>query len=232
MSLLLRLQSCKYLKSTLYDWMVEPVADMWYREVLLLCPMDAFVLDVGVGGASSLIANRDIIRSKGLNVTGVVCDAEYARTAQDDILKYELENQVNIVYSSILEYTPPHVALIYFSGGFTLIPNKVDMIKRCCRMLQGPAANGSSCTGNAEDDDSGALVFTPTFEKPTLWGPYVLPLLRRVLKLLTTMDFGEATSEADFLSLLRQSELRVVSMRTLKDYWFCKHVMVVARPLK
>ncbi|ESL07317.1 hypothetical protein TRSC58_04995 [Trypanosoma rangeli SC58] len=232
MSLLLRLRSCKCPKSTLYDWMVAPLADMWYREVLLLCPMDAFVLDVGVGATSSLIANRDIIRSKGLIVTRVVCDAEDARAAQGDILKYELENQVSIVCSSILEYTPPHVAFIYFSGGFTLIPNKVDMIKHCCRMLQGPAANGSSCTGNAEDDGGGVLVFTPTFEKPTLWGLYVSPLLRRVLKLLMTMDFGKVTSEADFLSLLRQAELRVVSMRTLKDYWFRKHVMVLATPLE
>ncbi|RNF16302.1 type 11 methyltransferase [Trypanosoma conorhini] len=232
MSSLLRLCDCKRLKSALYDWVVAPVTDTWYREVLLQCPMDASVLGVGVGAAASLFVNRDIIQSKRLLVTGVVCDAEEARKAQDEVIRYELENQVGIVHASILEYTAPPVALIYLSGSCMRTPERVEVIKHCCRMLQRPAVNGYSCTGAAEDDGSGVLVFTPSFEKTTLWGLYVAPLARRFLKLLTTIDFGEATSEAGFLALLKQSGVRVVSMRTLQDSWLRKQVMVMAKPVK
>ncbi|EKF38381.1 hypothetical protein MOQ_001406 [Trypanosoma cruzi marinkellei] len=211
--------------------MTAPMRSMWYREVLLQCPMDASVLDVCVRTASSLIANRDIVRSKRLIVTGVDYDAGYARVAQDNIIKYGLEKQVNIVHSSILDDTTSRFDVIYFSDSFLTMPNRLDVLKNCCRMLRGSTSNGFPCVGNG-DGGGCVLLFTQKLEKPTLLNLYLLPLVKRLLRFLTIIDFGGNTYEEEFLSVLKHSELRVVSLRVMNESWFCRQVMVVAKPLK
>ncbi|RNC52616.1 type 11 methyltransferase, partial [Trypanosoma cruzi] len=123
---LLCLRDYSSLRFLLYDWMIAPMRSMWYREVLLQCPMDASVLDVCVRTASSLIANRDVVRSKKLILTGVDYDAGYVRAAQDNIIKYGLEKQVNIVHSSILDDTTSRFDVIYFSDSFLTMPKRLD----------------------------------------------------------------------------------------------------------
>ncbi|PBJ72283.1 hypothetical protein BCY84_15869 [Trypanosoma cruzi cruzi] len=227
---LLCLRDYSSLRFRLYDWMIVPMRSMWYREVLLQCPMDASVLDVCVRTASSLIANRDVVRSKKLIVTGVDYDAGYVRAAQDNIIKYGLEKQVNIVHSSTLDDTTSRFDVIYFSDSSLTMPKRLDVLKNCCRMLRGSTINGSPCLENG-DDGGCVLLFTQTLEKPTV-NLYVLPLVKRLLRFLTTIDFGGTTCEEEFLSVLKHSELRVVSLRVMNESWFYRQVMVVAKPLK
>ncbi|KAH9600305.1 Methyltransferase domain 25 [Trypanosoma melophagium] len=225
---LFHLQSVSKLRSTIHDWIAASMTIIWYREVLLQCPMESTVLDVGVGTGTGLLTNRDIIRSKKLFVTGVDYDGDYVQSANENVSKYGLNDQIKIVHSSILDFKESPFDVIYFSGSFMIMPQKMDVLKHCCSLLRGSKSNGVSSV--EEKENVGILFFTQTFEKPTLLGLYVTPLLKHLLKIITTIDFGEVTYEKDFLVTLKEAEVRVVSLRTLEESYFRKQVIVIARP--
>ncbi|ORC87056.1 type 11 methyltransferase [Trypanosoma theileri] len=225
---LFHLLSIKNLRSTIYDWIVTSMTIVWYREVFLQCPVESTILDVGVGTGTSLIANRDIIQSKQLLVTGVDYDVDYVQRANANVSKYRLNNQVKIVHSSILDFKESPFDVIYFSGSFMIMPNKVDVLKHCCSLLRRSKTNGVS--SGEEKENVAVFFFTQTFEKPTLLGLYITPILKRLMKIVTTIDFGEVTYEKDFLLTLKEAGVKVVSLRTLEESYFRKQVIVIARP--
>ncbi|KEG13073.1 type 11 methyltransferase [Trypanosoma grayi] len=228
MQWLSQLEGFKNLRSSVCDWITTSMTIVWYREALLQCPMNATVLDVGIGTATGLLANRDIIRSKKLMLTGVEHDEDYVQAAQNNINWYELNDQVNVVHSSILDYMGSQFDVIFFSGSFMIMPNKVKVLKYCCRMLRGFGTNGSLAVEN--EKKNGVILFTQTFEQPTLLGLYVSPLVKCFLKLLTTIDFGQVTYEHAFASVLKEAGMRVVSMWAIKESYFRKQVVVIAKP--
>merc|ERR1719238_112540 len=84
-------------RSWLYDIVIVSMTAVWYRSFLVRVPVNAHVLDVGIGTATSLLHNRDIVVSKRLHVVGTDIDEDYVRAANANVARCKLEDQVRIV---------------------------------------------------------------------------------------------------------------------------------------
>lgn len=58
------------------------MTSVWYYAVLQSLPDGARVLDIGIGTATALIKNKDLIKSKNISVVGVDYDSDYIRKAK------------------------------------------------------------------------------------------------------------------------------------------------------
>ncbi|EPY22727.1 hypothetical protein STCU_08157 [Strigomonas culicis] len=103
-----------------------------------------------------------------------------------------------------------------------IIPHQSEALRHCVGMLRSrvPKVPGG-CN----------LFFTQTFERRSFVGQYVTPLLKRLLRLLTTIDFGNVTYEDDFRAALQRADVEIVAMRDIKKGYFRRQVIVHARPM-
>ncbi|KPI87866.1 hypothetical protein ABL78_3023 [Leptomonas seymouri] len=216
----------KSLRAWVYDVFVVPMTSRWYREVLLECPVNTSMLDVGIGTATSLIANRDIIVSKQMAVTGVDYDLDYVHSAQANIAACggSLQDVVKVEQADIHDYNKPHKEkfdIIYFSGSFMVIPQQVEALRHCVQMLRSPVP---------KVPDGCNIFFTQTFEKRTYVGLYITPFVKRLLRAVTTIDFGEVTYEDDFRNALEKADVEVVRVKTISSSRYRTQSVVMARP--
>ncbi|KPA85209.1 hypothetical protein ABB37_01570 [Leptomonas pyrrhocoris] len=219
-------EHAKSLRAWVYDLCIVPMTSRWYREVLLECPVNTSMLDVGVGTATSLIANRDIIVSKQMTVTGVDYDAAYVRSAQANVAACggSLQDVIKTEQADIHEYNKSHKVkfdIIYFSGSFMIIPRQAEALRHCVQMLRSPVP---------KVPDGCNIFFTQTFEKRTFIGLYVTPFVKRFLKAVTTIDFGEVTYEDDFRAALEEADVDIVRVRAISSSYFRTQTVVMARP--
>lgn len=219
-------ERAKSLKAWVYDVCIVPMTSRWYREVLLECPVGTSMLDVGIGTATSLIANRDIIVSKQMTVTGVDYDLAYVRSAQANVAACggSLQDVVKVEQADIHDYNRSHKEkfdIIYFSGSFMIIPRQAEALRHCVQMLRSPVPRVP---------DGCNIFFTQTFEKRTFVGLYVTPLVKRVLRAVTTIDFGEVTYEDDFRAALEKAEVDVVRVKPISSSYYRTQTLVMARP--
>lgn len=233
--------SVQSVRSWIYDSVIVNTTKRWYREVLTALPVNAHVLDVGIGTATSLLENRDLLVSKKLHLTGVDYDEHYVKAAIENVNRFGLASQVALVHASIHDYTPPATTstttassssttttspckfdAVYFSGSFMIIPNKAEALRRCVQMLKKPT--------RGDDATLSRVYFTQTFEKDGLVGRYVTPWAKFALKTLLTIDFGTVTFEEDFLAVLEAADVEVESRVTLHKSLFREQVMIVAKP--
>lgn len=217
------------LRSWIYDTIIVGMTRVWYREVLTRLPAGAHVLDVGIGTATSLVANRDLVASKQIRVTGVDYDEHYVITAQQAVAKHEgLSDAIDVVHASIHDYHGGPFDAIYFSGSFMILPDKVKALQHCLSMLR------SHHTHVAAPDDKlvvdGRLYFTQTFERDGFVGRYITPRVKQLLKLVLTIDFGTVTFENDFLAVLSEAGVEVEELTHLHSTLFRSQVVVVAKP--
>ena len=210
---------CQF-RSYIYDTFIVAMTTVWYREVLVDVPVGARILDVGIGTATSLLDNRDIIVSKKLKVVGVDYDQDYVDTAQANTKKHKLDSQVNTVCKSIHDYEGEGFDVIYFSGSFMIIPNKVEALRRCVDMLK-----KNPTTGKRE----GTIYFTQTFEQPGLVG-YMMSFVKPLLKFLLTIDFGGVTYEKDFRKVLGEAGVHITALKVIEKTAFRSQVIAVAKP--
>ncbi len=227
MNFLLHLLSS--LKSWIYDVIIVAMTAIWYREVLTRLPMNARVLDVGIGTATSLIDNRDIVISKNIHFTGVDYDAAYIDAATEAIRRHRLTPFVGVVCCSIHEYDPKkhhdsnnnvhrhhdHFDAIYFSGSFMIIPDKVKALQRTVAFLK-PSADSR-------------IYFTQTFESPGIVG-FAMTYIKPMLKYLLSIDFGSVTYEGDFRQVLRDADVTISELHVIQKSAFRRQVLVVAAP--
>lgn len=209
-------------RSFLYDICVVSMTSRWYRLVLLRCPMGCSMLDVGIGNASSLLLNRDIVQSKGLSVVGVEYDAAYVVAARRALSQLAIPpSSIRVEQSDIHLYNSDYQErydCIYFSGSFMIIPHQVKALQHAMRMLKTP-----------ESKDKPTLYFTQTFETSNYFGRWVKPTLKRLLRLLTTVDFGRVTFEREFREVLTAAGAEVVEMIEIHRGWSGSSRLVVAR---
>ncbi|GET90142.1 hypothetical protein, conserved [Leishmania tarentolae] len=216
----------KSLRALVYDACIVPMTSRWYREVLLECPMNSVMLDIGIGTAASLIANRDIIVSKKMTVTGVDYDLAYARSAQMNVAACggQLQDLVRIEHADIHEYNKLHTKkfdILYFSGSFMIIPSKVEALRHCVQMLR---RSVSQAPGGCN------IFFTQTFERRTFIGEYITPLVKRILKAITTIDFGNVMYEDEFYAVLDEADVEIVRVKPINASYYRTQVLVMARP--
>lgn len=219
-------EHAKSLKAWVYDVCIVPMTSRWYREVLLECPVSSTMLDIGIGTATSLIANRDIILSKQMSVTGVDYDLAYVQSAQANVAACgsSLQDVVRVEQADIHDYNKQYKEkfdILYFSGSFMIIPRQAEALRHCVRMLRSPVP---------KVPDGCNIFFTQTFEKRTFIGLYVTPLVKRVLRAVTTIDFGEVTYEDDFRAALERADVEVVRVKAIAASSYRTQTLVMARP--
>lgn len=189
----------------------------WYRAVLCKLPQDSSILDVGIGTATALIANRDVILNKNLKVVGVDYDKNYVDAAQENIRVAGLSKNISVVCASIHDYTPAADAAkydaIYFSGSFMIIPDKVKALERCRKMLK---------------ERTGKFYFTQSFQHRGWMGNLVGWVVKPTLKFVLTIDFGETTYRDEFEETIRQAGLKVELYEVMFKASIRDEVVVIA----
>ena len=168
------------MRAWIYNRAFAPLTRPWYRRVLEQLPPGAFLLDVGVGTAQSLIAHRRLVRAKGIRVVGVDIDADYVRQAKTSLAQCGLDHFVEVRLESVYHHMGGPYDAAYFGASFMLMPDPIAALRHVVGQLR----------------PDGRVYFTQTFqERRSAFAESVKPLLVK----LTTIDFGRVTYEADFL---------------------------------
>ncbi len=63
----------------------------------------------------------------------------------------------------------------------------------------------------------GTMYFSQTFQEKKMW---ITDVIKPILCWITTVDFGRTTYEADFLSIIKQANMKVERMETLSSGLF------------
>ena len=199
------------MRAWIYDRAIRPLTGQWYAEVLGRLPRNAHVLDVGIGTAGALLENGDLLRGKGLRVTGVDIDPDYVRRAQKSVWKQGLAERVDVRLQSVYDHQGGPYDAVYFSASFMLMPD--------------PAAALAHVNGLLTD--GGHVYFTQTFqEKRSSFTERAKPLLKKI----TTVDFGRVTYEQDFLNVLEAARMDVLELTTMQRQGPRSFRLAVTRP--
>ena len=94
-----------------------------------------------------------------------------------------------------------------------ILPEKAKALRRCVQWLT---------------PSSGKVYFTQTFEKKGIVG-WMMPLVKRMLKFVLTIDFGEVTFEDDFRKVMAEAEVRVDTLVVMHEARLAQ-VLIVATP--
>ena len=200
-------------RSWLYDSVIVSMTAVWYRSFLVRVPMNADVLDVGIGTATSLLHNRDIVVTKRLHILGTDIDEDYVVAARENIRRCNLEQLIEIECTPKYEGSKQFDA-IYFSGSFMIIPNKSDFLRHCAGKLR-----------SATD---GRVYFSQTLERPGIVGKF-MTWFKPALRWLTTIDFGTVTYRADIERDIRAAGLTVEEVQIVRPGRFRDQVLIVAK---
>jgi SAM-dependent methyltransferase len=199
------------MRSAIYDALISPMTRAWYAAVLQRVPHGARVLDVGVGTGMALVANRDLLIASDVRVTGIDIDPTYVDAARSAVDRAGLDDRVEVLLESVYDHRGGPYDGIYFSASFMLLPDPAAALAHVLTLLR----------------PGGVLYFTQTFEhrrSPAM--ERVKPLLR----LLTSIDFGQVTYEAPFLETLTRGGLRVVENVVLQSKSRQSYRLIAAIP--
>ncbi|HQG31722.1 MAG TPA: class I SAM-dependent methyltransferase [Deltaproteobacteria bacterium] len=192
------------MRNYLYKLIIDDVTDICYKNCLDYFPPESKILDVGIGNGIMIRQYHDIIKSKGLQITGIDINRDYLKHCKSLIRQWELSDQIEVHYSPVESYAPPEDAYfdyILFSMSFMLFENQQLVLDRIKPWLK----------------PHGKVVFFQTMFKDK---SHLLEVIKPKLKYVTTIDFGRVTYDRDFYDLLDRSEISVTEDRMLKKEWF------------
>ncbi|MBK1618961.1 SAM-dependent methyltransferase [Lamprobacter modestohalophilus] len=200
------------MRSYIYDALILRLTSQWYAEVFRRLPEGAAMLDVGIGTAGALLANAELVKHKGLRVTGIDIDADYVKRAlrrlQDSALAKSAEVRLECVYD---HQGGPYDA-VYFSGSFMLLPEPEQALRHCSALL----------------NEDGRLYFTQTIQmRPDRWMEILKPMLKRV----TSIEFGRVTYEPELRAQIDAAGLELEELTTLARHGSRAFCIAVARPV-
>ncbi len=199
------------LRARLYDAAIVRMTARWYGAVLERLPAGCRLLDVGIGTGSALLAHAPLLIARDLRVTGVDVDAAYVARCRRAVADRGLADRVAVRLESVTDHRGGPYDVVYFSGSFMLLPD--------------PTAALRHATGLLVPD--GRLYFTQTVERRR--SP-VLEVVKPLLRLATTIDFGRVTYEAEFRRALDAGGVRLETWETLTPGRRRSAVLAVARP--
>ncbi len=205
------MSAIKALRARIYDAAIVQMTAAWYRAVIDRLPLHCRLLDVGIGTGSALLASAALIVEKDLHVTGVDVDAAYVERCRRAVLQRRLQDRVAVRLESIYDHHGGPYDAAYFSGSFMLLPDPPAALRHVGALLA----------------PVGRMYFTQTFERQR--SP-ILEVIKPLLRLVTTIDFGRVTYETDFRSALAAGGLELEALHTLSAHRRRASVLAVARP--
>ena len=200
------------IRSFIYDTLILRLTSRWYAEVLRRVPEGTALLDVGIGTAGALLANAELVKRKGLRVTGIDIDADYIERARRRLRDSPLAELVRVRLESVYHHQGGPYDAVYFSGSFMLLPEPEQALRHCCALL----------------NPGGRIYFTQTIQtQPARW----MEILKPMLKQATSIDFGRVTYENDFKAQIRAAGLELEEFTTLAHHGSRASCVAVARPV-
>ena len=208
----------------IYDLMIVHMTARWYEVVIDSLPAKSRVLDIGIGTASALVANRDKVAAKQLAVVGVDYEASYIARAEAVVKGADLADRVDLVCASVYDITLDSLGqkkrknrmasfdVGYFSGSISLMPDPPAALQAVARLLK----------------PDGRIYITQTYQRQSFPG---LSLFKPALKYVTTVDFGQLTFEADLLRIIKAAGMRVerneVIPGSIDNRWQAARIIVL-----
>lgn len=168
----------------------------WYRNVLTRLPLHCHLLDVGIGTGSALLASESLLVERDLRVMGVDVDAAYVDRCRREVSRRGLGDRIEVRLESIYDHGGGPYAAVYFSGSFMLLPSPAAALAHVIALLE----------------SGGRIYFTQTFEHRR---SRALEIAKPLLRLVTTIDFGRVTYEADFQRVLAEAGLEIEARQVL-----------------
>lgn len=170
-------------RARVYDAAIVPLTASWYRAVLERLNARCRLLDVGIGTGAALVANATCVAEKDLRVTGIDVDAAYVAQCRHAISRALLTEHVEVRLESVYDHRHAPYDAIYFSASFMLLPDPGAALRHVNNLLR----------------PDGRIYFTQTFEHER---SRLAELVKPLLRLVTTIDFGRVTYETDFQAAL------------------------------
>jgi 2-polyprenyl-3-methyl-5-hydroxy-6-metoxy-1,4-benzoquinol methylase len=205
------------MKNWLYQVFIHRTTNECYRGSLNYVSLGSRILDVGIGNGIMLEAFHPLIRSKRLRITGIDVDAEYLKHCQTLIQKHRLEEYLDVCQEAAESYSPGQEGgfdFVLFCMSFMLLKNPRAVLTRARAWLK----------------PGGEIVFVQALFRRR---SRLVDLIKPKLKYLTTVDFGRAIYERDFLALLQENGLSIREDRVLKGEWLnsqCRMIVAAFQP--
>jgi SAM-dependent methyltransferase len=200
----------KRARAAIYDAAIVGMTGAWYRTVLNRLPHGCRLLDIGIGTGSALLANVDVLVAKDICVTGVDVDDAYVERCQSAVARRGLADRIEARRVSIYDHRGGPYDAAYFSASFMLLPDPPAALHHVRELLT---------------PDS-RIYFTQTFEHQR---SRAVELLKPLLHLVTTIDFGRVTYEHDFRQALAAGGVELEEFETLHASPRRSAVLAVAR---
>ena len=199
------------IRSLIYNTLVRRLTAGWYAAVLRRLPDGAVLLDVGIGTAEALLANREQIQEKDLHITGIDIDADYVEHAVQAVQRANMAQRLQVRRESVHDHRGGPYDAVYFSASFMLLPEPGRALRHCAELLK----------------PGGRVYFTQTIQtRPSR----VLEALKPLLKRFTTIDFGRVTYEDEFRAEIRAADLELVEFTILGRHGARAYCLAVAAP--
>lgn len=199
------------IRAWLYDAAVVPMTAVWYGAVLERLPAGCRLLDIGIGTGGALLAHADVLTGKDLRVTGIDVDVAYVDHCRRAVSRRGLGDRVAVRLESVYDHHGGPYDAAYFSGSFMLLPDPADALRHVSALLT-PA---------------GRIYFTQTLERRR---SRTVEVAKPLLRLVTTIDFGRVTYEADFRRTLVAGGIELEACETLTRGRRRSAVVAVGRP--
>ena len=182
----------------IYDILIIRMTKVWYRAVLERCRGGDRMLDIGIGTATALAENKDIVLAKRLVIVGIDYESVYIKKAAQVVTNADIDHLVKVNCKSIYEPALRSVFTgaarfdcAYFSGSLTLMPDPPAALKCAAAMIV----------------PGGCIYVTQTFQnQPSPMTERIKPLLRR----FTSVDFGRVTYYSEVAEIARKAGMEIV----------------------
>ena len=198
-------------RAAIYDAAIVGLTGAWYRAVLDRLPPRCRLLDIGIGTGSALLANAELVVAKDLSVTGVDVDGAYVDRCNRGVAQRGLADRIAARRQSIYDHRDGPYDAAYFSASFMLLPDPAAALRHV-RSLLAPGAR---------------LYFTQTFEHER---SRAVEVLKPLLRMVTTIDFGRVTYEHDFRQALATGGVEIEAFEVLHGGRRRSAILAVAHP--